>query len=71
MLLCEKKRFVSSANIMGSNILETLLKSFTYIMKRSGTKIDPSGSPQIIPRLDAFVPPACIKYDAYFQNTFS
>ena len=56
---------------MGSNILETLLKSFTYIMKRSGPKIDPSGSPQIIPRLDAFVPPACIKYDAYFQNTFS
>ena len=27
MLLCEKKRFVSSANIMGSNILDTLHKS--------------------------------------------
>ena len=41
MLLCEKKRFVSSANIMGSNISDTLHKSFTYIMKRNGPKIDP------------------------------
>ena len=38
-------------------------------MKRSGPKIDPSGSPQIMPRLDAFVTPASIKYAAYFQNT--
>ena len=60
MLLCEKKRSVSSANIMGSNILDTLHKSFTYIMKRSGPKIDPWGTPQIISRLDVFIAPACI-----------
>ena len=41
MLLCEKERFVPSANIMGSIILDTLHKSFTYIMKRSGPRIDP------------------------------
>ena len=41
MLMCEKKSFASSANIMGSNILDTFHKSFTYIMKRSGLKIDP------------------------------
>ena len=35
MLSCEKKRFVSSENIMGSNILDTLHKSFPHIMKRS------------------------------------
>ena len=60
MLLCEKNRFVSSANIMGSNILDTLHKSFTYIMKRSGPKIDPWGTPQIISRLDVFIAPVCI-----------
>ena len=41
MLLCERKRFVSSVNIMGSNVVDTLHKSFTYIMKRSDPKIDP------------------------------
>ena len=55
MLLCEKKRFVSSANIMGSNILDALHKSFTYIMKRSSPKIDPWGTPQIMSRLDVFI----------------
>ena len=55
MFLCEKKRFVSSANIMGSNILYTLHKSFPYIMKRSGT-------PQIISRLDVFKAPASINF---------
>ena len=60
MLLCEKKRFVSSANITGSNILYTLHKSFPYIMKRSDPKIDTSGTPQIISRLDVFKASACI-----------
>ena len=41
MLLREKKTLISFANIMGSNILDTPHKSFTYIMKRSGPKIDP------------------------------
>ena len=39
MFLCEKKRFVSSANIMSSNILDTLHKSFTYIMKRHDLRL--------------------------------
>ena len=54
MFLCEKKRFAPSANIMGSNILDRLLKSFTYIMKRSSPKTDPWSIPQIISRLDLF-----------------
>ena len=41
MFLCVKKMFLSFANIMGSNILVTLHKSFTYIMKRSVPKIGP------------------------------
>ena len=41
MFLCEKIRFVSSANIMSSNILDALHKSFTYIMKRSCPKAYP------------------------------
>ena len=40
MFLCEKKRFISSANIMGSNTLDTLHKSVTHTMKRVGPKID-------------------------------
>ena len=40
MFLCEKKRFASSANIMDSNVLDSLHKSFTYVMKRSGPKVD-------------------------------
>ena len=59
MFLCEKKRFVSSADIMGSNILDTLHKSFTYIMKRSGPKIDLCGTAQIISRVDVFIASAC------------
>ena len=48
MLLFEKKRFLSSANIMGSNILDKLHKSFTYVMKRSDPKIDRGDTPQIL-----------------------
>ena len=60
MFLCEKKRIVSSANIIGSNILNTLHKSCTYTIKRSGLKIDPRDTPQMISRLDVFVAPASI-----------
>ena len=48
---------------MGSNILDTLHKSFTYIMKRSGPKIDPWGTPQIISSLDVFIAPACTNWE--------
>ena len=41
MFLCEKKRFLLSANIMGSNTLDTLDKSVAHIMKRIDPKIDP------------------------------
>ena len=40
MPLSEKKRLVSSANVIGSNILDTLHKSIAYIMKGSDPKID-------------------------------
>ena len=60
MFLYEKKRFVPSANITGSNILDTLHKSFTCIMKRSGPNINPWGTPQIISKLDVFISPAYI-----------
>ena len=60
MFLCQKKRFVSSVDIMGSNILDTIHTSFRYILKRSGRKIDPRGTPQIISRLDVFIAPDCI-----------
>ena len=56
MFLCENKRIVSSGNIMDSNILDTLDKSFTYIIKRSDPKIDP----QIISRLDISIAPVCV-----------
>ena len=58
MFLCEKTRIVSSANIMVSNILDTLHKLFKYIMKTSGPKIDSWGTPQIISRSDVFIVPA-------------
>ena len=45
---------------MGSNVLDTLHKSFRYIMKRSGLKIDPWVTPQIISRLDVFIALPCI-----------
>ena len=45
---------------MGSNILDILQKSFPYIIKKSGPKIDPWGTPQITSRLDVFIAPACI-----------
>ena len=38
---------MSSTNIISSNILDTLHKSFTYIMNRIGPKIDPWVTPQI------------------------
>ena len=60
IFLYEKKRFVSSANIKGSNILDTLHKSFTYIMKRSSPKMNPWGTPQIMSKLDVFISPAYI-----------
>ena len=47
---------------MGSNILDTLHKSFRYIMKRNDLKIDPWGTPQIISRLDVFTAPPCINF---------
>ena len=51
ILLCEKKRFLSSANIVDStNILDTLHKSFTYIH----ISIDPWGTPQVISTLNVF-----------------
>ena len=40
MFLCEKKMSISFANFIGSNILDTLHKSFTYIMNRCVYKID-------------------------------
>ena len=60
MFLCEKKRFISSANIMGSNTLDTLHKSVTHTMKRIGPKIDHWGTPQIISKLDAFMALVCL-----------
>ena len=60
MFLFEKKRFVSSANIMVSYILDTLHKLFTYIMKRRAPKIDPWSTLQIISRLDVFIAPICM-----------
>ena len=41
IFLCQRKRFVSSANSMGSNIIDAIHKSFAYIMNRRDVKIDP------------------------------
>lgn len=43
MFLCEKKMSISFANFIGSNILDTLHKSFTYVMNRCVYKIDSLG----------------------------
>ena len=59
MLLCEKKRFVSFVNIIDSNILDALHKSFTYIMNKKGSIIDPWGRSQITSRLDDSIVPTC------------
>ena len=48
MFFAEKKRFVSSANIMGFKMLEALHKSLTYKRNNSGPKIDPCGTPQLM-----------------------
>ena len=41
MSLCEKKRFVSSANMIGFSIFEAWCKSFTYNRNNKGPKMDP------------------------------
>ena len=46
--LCVKNKLVSSANIIGSNMFEAFFKSFTYKRNRSGPKIEPCGTPQLI-----------------------
>ena len=61
MFLCEKKRFISSPNIKGSNNLD-IHKSFTYILKRSGPKIDPWDTPQKISRFEVSRGLACRKW---------
>ena len=46
--LCVKKKLVLSANIIGSNMFEAFFKSSTYQRNRSGPKIEPCGTPQLI-----------------------
>ena len=48
MLELEQKRFVSSANIIGSSMFEALGRSLTYIKNKSGPRIEPCGMPHFI-----------------------
>ena len=47
MSLSPKNRFVSSANIIVFNKLESLARSFMYIKNNSGPRIDPCGTPHV------------------------
>ena len=47
MSLCEKKRFVSSANMIGFSTFEVWCKSFTYNRNNKGPKMDPWGTPHV------------------------
>ena len=60
MFLCKKKRFASSANIMSSNILNTLQKSFRCILNRGNPKMDPWDTTEIISKLDGLIGPISI-----------
>ena len=47
MSLCEKKRFVSFANMIGFSTFEVWCKSFTYNRNNKGPKIDSWGIPHV------------------------
>ena len=48
MLLCSKKKLVSSANIIGTSTFEELGRSFTYNKNSNGPSIEPFGTPHLI-----------------------
>ena len=48
ILESEINKFVSSANIIGVSLLELLKSSFIYMRNKSGPRIEPCGTPQVI-----------------------
>ena len=44
------KNFVSSANIIGVSLFEILKRSFIYMRNKSGPRMEPCGTPQVILR---------------------
>ena len=48
MLLCSKKKLVSSANIIRTSTFEELERSFTYNKNSNGPSIEPCGTPDLI-----------------------
>ena len=46
----EVNKFVSSANIIGVSLLELLKRSFIYMRNKSGARMEPCGTPQVILR---------------------
>ena len=42
--------FVSSANIIGVSLFEILKRSFIYMRNKSGPRMEPCGTPQVILR---------------------
>ena len=50
ILETETNKFVSSANIIGVSLLELLKRSFIYMRNRSGPRMEPCGTPQVILR---------------------
>ena len=48
MLLCSKKKFVSSANVIGTSTFEQLGRLFTYNKNYNGPSIGLCGTPHLI-----------------------
>lgn len=66
MFLCEKKIFVPSAIITGSNIFDTLLTSFLYIMNISGKKVVISSLDLLVQIVFSLKSTLRTNYDYYF-----
>ena len=50
ILESEINKFVSSANIIGVSLLELLKRSFIFVRNKSGPRMEPCGTPQVIVR---------------------
>ena len=48
MFLPEENMFVSSANIINSDLLEVQCRSLIYTIKSKGSQIEPWGTPQLM-----------------------
>ena len=75
ILKSEINKFVSCSNIIGFSLLELLKRSFIYIRNKSGPRMEPCGTPQVIQRhmLFSYLPSdtnCCRCLKKLFSNQF-